>query len=90
MRLTWRQMALEDRMRIMNHIAQENPAAAIELDETFGDKARRAAQNPALYKVGRYPATREIVVRPNYVMIYRVVDNRVEIIRILHARQQWP
>ncbi|EPJ8754555.1 type II toxin-antitoxin system RelE/ParE family toxin [Pseudomonas putida] len=40
--------------------------------------------------MGRYPGTREIVVRPNYVMIYRVVDNRVEIIRILHARQQWP
>ena len=49
MRLTWRQMALKDRVRIMDHIAQDNPAAAIELDETFGDKARRAAQNPVLY-----------------------------------------
>lgn len=90
MRLVWRQMALMDRMCIMDHIAQDNAAAAIELDETFRDKARRAAQNPALYKAGRYPGTREIVVRPNYVMVYRVVDNRLEIIRVLHARQQWP
>ncbi|MFZ5938006.1 type II toxin-antitoxin system RelE/ParE family toxin [Pseudomonas sp. HS6-2] len=31
-----------------------------------------------------------MVVRSNYVMIYRVMDDRIEIIRILHARQQWP
>ncbi|WP_258035907.1 type II toxin-antitoxin system RelE/ParE family toxin [Pseudomonas putida] len=45
---------------------------------------------PTLYKSGRSPGTREIVVRSNYVMIYRVMDDRIEIIRILHARQQWP
>ena len=90
MRLVWRQMALEDRMRIMDHIAQDNPEAAKQLDESFRDKARRAAQNPVLYKAGRYPGTREIVVRPNYVMIYRVAGESVEIIRVLNARQQWP
>ncbi|MFJ4064038.1 type II toxin-antitoxin system RelE/ParE family toxin [Pseudomonas sp. NPDC089996] len=90
MRLVWRRMALKDRFRIMEHISQDNPAAAILLDETFREKARRAAQTPALYKMGRYPGTREIVVKPNYVMIYRRVDSCVEIVRILHARQQWP
>ncbi|MCY1184867.1 ParE toxin of type II toxin-antitoxin system, parDE [compost metagenome] len=74
----------------MDHLALDNPEAAIQLDETFRDKARRAAQSPALYKAGRYPGTREIVVRPNYVMVYRVAGDRVEIIRALHARQQWP
>ncbi|WP_085678668.1 MULTISPECIES: type II toxin-antitoxin system RelE/ParE family toxin [unclassified Pseudomonas] len=90
MRLVWRKMALKDRFRIMERISQDNPAAAILLDETFRDKARRATQTPALYKAGRYPGTREIVVRPNYVLVYRVMDDCIEIIRILHARQQWP
>ncbi len=90
MRLVWRQMALKDRLRIMDHIAQDNPAAAIALDETFSDKAKRAAQNPELYKSGRYPGTKEIVVRRNYVMVYRIANDRIEIVRVLHARQQWP
>ncbi|WP_337993337.1 type II toxin-antitoxin system RelE/ParE family toxin [Pseudomonas rubra] len=30
------------------------------------------------------------MVRPNYVMVYRVVEDCVEVIRVLHARQQWP
>ncbi|MFJ4259035.1 type II toxin-antitoxin system RelE/ParE family toxin [Pseudomonas monteilii] len=90
MRLLWRQKALNDRLRIMDHIAQDNPEAAIQLDESFRDKARHAAHNPVLYRSGRYPGTREIVVRRNYVMIYRIADDRVEILRILHARQQWP
>lgn len=90
MRLVWRDMALKDRLRIMDHIAMDNPQAAISLDESFAHNAGRAAHNPSLYKMGRYPGTREIVVRPNYVMVYRVTGEVVEIVRILHARQQWP
>jgi len=48
MRLVWRKMALKDRFRIMERISEDNPAAAILLDETFRDKARRATQAPAL------------------------------------------
>lgn len=34
--------------------------------------------------------TREILVRPNYVMIYRITGDVVEVLRVLHATQQWP
>jgi toxin ParE1/3/4 len=57
MRLVWRKMALKDRFRIIEHISQDNPAAAILLDEAFRDRARRATQSPTLYKAGRYPGT---------------------------------
>ena len=45
MRLVWRKMALKDRFRIMERISEDNPAAAILLDETFRDKARRATRH---------------------------------------------
>ncbi|KNX80623.1 translation repressor RelE [Pseudomonas sp. 250J] len=90
MRLVWSAMARNDRLRIMTVVAQDNPAAAEALDEAFRDKARRAARNPRLYKPGRCVETHEIVVTPNYVMIYQVQEDEVEILRILHARQQWP
>lgn len=47
MRLVWRQEALDDRDNIMERIGQENPAAAIELDEAFELKGESARQHPA-------------------------------------------
>jgi plasmid stabilization system protein ParE len=50
----------------------------------------RARQRPALYRAGRVKGTRELVVRPNYVLVYRVLPDAVEVLRVLHATQQWP
>lgn len=85
-------MALADREAIMDHIAQDNPVAAIKLDDEFEAKAEQARQRPTLYRAGRVRGTREIVVRPNYVMVYRIDDERdsVVLLRVLHAAQQWP
>ena len=92
MRLVWRPMALADRDTIMDYIAQDNPAAAIELDDEFEAKAEQARQRPTLYKTGRVRGTREIVVRPNYVMVYRIEDDgdTLAVLRVLHAVRQWP
>ncbi|MGV3346231.1 type II toxin-antitoxin system RelE/ParE family toxin [Enterobacteriaceae bacterium LUAb1] len=56
------------------------------------DPVEIAARNPKLYKAGRVRGTREIVVRPNYVIICRMEDenNTVTVLRVLHAAQQWP
>ena len=83
-------MALADRDDIMVYIAQDNPAAAIDLDLEFDAKAENARLRPKLYKAGRVKGTREVVVRPNCVMVYRVNGDMVEVLRVLHAAQQWP
>lgn len=85
-------MAIADREAIMEYIAADNPAAAIALDDLFEEKAELARQNPTIYKPGRMKGTREIVVRPNYVMVY-AVSNEEQLLTILtvkHAAQQWP
>lgn len=81
---------MADRGAIMEYIAQDNPSAAIDLDLEFETKAENARQRPRLYKPGRVKGTREIVVRPNYVMVYRVTGDLVEVLRVLHSAQQWP
>ena len=83
---------MADRDRIFDHIAKDNPAAALALDEAFETQADNAALSPKLYKPGRVPGTREIVVRPNYIMIYQVDDESgtLCVLRVLHAAQQWP
>ncbi len=93
-RLKWRPMALADREAIMDYIAQDNHGAAVDLDADFEAKAELARQRPKLYRAGRIRGTREIVVRPNYVMVYRIEDgpeeNTVTILRVLHSAQRWP
>lgn len=91
MRLRWKNQALSDRERIARHIAQAgSPMAARKLDKEFVDKAHAAAKRPKLYRAGRVGGTRELIVRPNYVMIYRIEAEYIDILRVLHAAQQWP
>lgn len=89
-RLVWRPLALADRDAIMDYIAEDSPAAALALDDDFEAKAEQARQHLHLYKTGRVPGTREVVVLPNYVMAYRIHGDELTILRVLHARQQWP
>lgn len=91
-RLVWRPMALADRDAMMDYIAKDNPQAAIALDDKLEAKAEQARMQPSFYKVGRVRGTREIVVHPNYVLVYAVEDDgkTVVVLRVLHAAQRWP
>jgi len=91
-KIVWRPLAVNDRAAIFGYIAQANPAAALALDEQFDQQVNRAAQNPKLYKPGRVVGTREIVVRPNYILVYRAdpETDTLTVVRVLHAAQQWP
>jgi toxin ParE1/3/4 len=43
-----------------------------------------------MYRSGRVPGTREAVVHPNYILVYHVTADAVEIISLVHARQEYP
>ncbi|EQC01766.1 type II toxin-antitoxin system mRNA interferase toxin, RelE/StbE family [Photorhabdus temperata] len=91
MKIIWRKIAEADRERIFDYIAQNSPNAALELDADFDTKIELAVQQPKLYRPGRMRGTREIVVRHNYVIVYRIKDSgTVVVLRVLHAAQQWP
>ncbi|WP_144018028.1 type II toxin-antitoxin system RelE/ParE family toxin, partial [Pseudomonas amygdali] len=48
------------------------------------------AEHPYLYRSGRAPGTRELVAHPNYVLVYRVTLKRIEVVNVIHARQEYP
>uniref|UniRef100_UPI003B6705F9 type II toxin-antitoxin system RelE/ParE family toxin n=1 Tax=Yersinia frederiksenii TaxID=29484 RepID=UPI003B6705F9 len=74
----------------MDYISRDNPQAAIALDDEFETAAERACIRPEMYKAGRVKGTREVVVRPHYILIYRIEGDILAVMRILHAAQQWP
>ena len=45
---------------------------------------------PYLFRAGRVIGTRECVVHPNYVVIYLVGTDAIDVLRVLHARQEYP
>ncbi len=48
------------------------------------------AEHPTPLRPGRVAGTREMVVHPNYIVVYRVNAGPVEIVSVVHARQQYP
>lgn len=90
--LHWNPKAYEDRVAIMDYIGEDDPLAVLELDELLEEKAAALPARAELYRQGRVAGTRELVVAPNYVLVYRIrpADGIVEILRVLHAQRQWP
>jgi|TARA_R100001244_G_scaffold130660_1_gene102973 toxin ParE1/3/4 len=88
--LEWKATAIADLLAIVDYISDDNPDAAQALKDEIEAKTSRIPDNPQIYRVGRVDGTREMVVRPNYIVIYAEDDIAVTILRVLHAAQQWP
>ena len=88
--LKWKATAIADLLAIVDYISDDNPDAAQALKDEIEAKTSRIPDNPQLYRVGRVDGTRELVVRPNYIVVYAEDDSAVTILRVLHAAQQWP
>jgi toxin ParE1/3/4 len=90
MNLIWRESARQDMRDIFSYIAERNARAALELKARIEDCAERLTQSPYMYRAGRLSGTREAVAHPNYVLVYRVGTDAVEIVNVLHSRRQYP
>ncbi len=88
--LEWNQRARADLLAIIDYISDDSPGAAQRLKDEIEAKAAKLVERPRLYRVGRVVGTREMVVRPNYLVIYTENEQTVTILRVLHAAQQWP
>lgn len=86
----WRAQASADLEDILSYIADRNESAAESLAEAIERATSRLPQHPDLYRLGRAKDTREIVVHPNYIVVYRVASTVIEIVAVAHARQQYP
>ena len=89
-RLEWRAAARTDLLTIVDYIADENPDAAQRLKDEIEEKASRLPLRPKLHRPGRVAGTREMVVRPNYIVVYAETSDSIVVLRVLHAAQQWP
>ena len=87
----WLEEASGQRYDQLDYIAQENPIAAIRLDEEIEAQTESLAQNPEIGREGRVAGTRELVIaRTPFLAVYRIVPDQIQILNLLHQSQQWP
>lgn len=90
-RLEWRPEAEIDLIEFVDFISDDDPDAAQDLKDEIEAKAAKLPDHPKLYKASlRVKGMRELVVRSNYIVLYRETPELVEIVSIVHARRQFP
>ena len=76
---------------IVDYIAAENPRAALAIWDEIENQVERLARYPHSGRIGRVDGTRELVVtRTPYIVGYRLDEDAVLILRVLHGARQWP
>ena len=86
----WLDSALEDLEAITEYIAESNVAAAQQLLDRLLQDADSLGILPVQYRRGRIAGTHELVSHPNYILVYRHTLVAIEILNVIHARQQYP
>lgn len=87
----WHPEAELDLLEIVLYIAERSPKAAHKLGSSLRESTRYLPEHPYLYEESdRVPGCREIVVHPNYLVFYEVLSTHILIVKVAHARQQYP
>ncbi|EZP55509.1 MULTISPECIES: type II toxin-antitoxin system RelE/ParE family toxin [Sphingomonas] len=88
--VVWSDDATTDFLDILDYIAERNVAAADRLEALIQHAADRLPDHPYIHRPGRIAGTREAIVHPNYILVYRVAIHAIEVLAVLHARQRYP
>jgi len=91
MKVKWVRLALEDLGDAGEFIARDNQEAATRTVKRIWDATQLLGEHPYAGRAGRVPGTRELVISETpFIIPYRVVDDTVQILRVLHAKRKWP
>ncbi len=91
MKVKWVNSAIDNLSNLADYIAEDNPLKARKLISKIRAAISKLAQQPAMGRPGRVENTRELVtVGTPYIVIYRIQNQEIEILRVLHGAQKWP
>lgn len=88
MALKWTRTALRSVDEIAGFIATDSPTLATSFVRELNDAVNKLQAHPGMGRAGRVPGTRELVLHKNYIAIYRVRGDDVEILRLHHVARE--
>lgn len=90
-RVKWTRTALRNLELELAYVAQDRPEAALKLVQRVEEAVTKLSEQPSIGRPGRVTGTRELVVTgTSYIIPYRVRENIVEILRVLHSARRRP
>jgi toxin ParE1/3/4 len=90
MQVRWVRKALQNLKQVHSYIAKDDPKAVSQTVLKIQMAVNQLAQFPLMGRVGRVEGTRELVIaNMPYFVVYRLQENTVEILRVLHASRRY-
>jgi toxin ParE1/3/4 len=87
----WSRPARQDLEAQLEYVGRESPGLVGRVAAQVRQATEALDVFPQLGREGVVEGTRELVIpRLPFVCVYRIRDGRVEILRFLHERMQWP
>jgi toxin ParE1/3/4 len=91
MPIVWLSVAVQDILHIRTYIADQDPSSARDVASKIDKLVNMLATMPNMGRPGRIFGTRELVIKGTpFLVVYRVQNERVEVLRVLHGRQGFP
>ena len=91
MMISWLEDAIFDLNALRQYIAQDKPSAANRVAKRILTSINLLSEQSNMGRAGRVPGTRELIIPGMpYIVPYRVKNNSIEILRVLHVAIQWP
>ena len=91
MKVVWSRRAIRHLVSLREFIARDSEQNAALVAERILSSVDILRAHPEMGKPGRTSGTRELVVPDTpFIIPYRVKENRLELIAVLHGRQKWP
>lgn len=85
MPIKWTKTALRSVEEIADYIAKDNPLRATSFVMELQSAVTKVQAHPGIGRAGRVPGTRELVLHKNYIAIYRIRGEDLEILRLHHS-----
>jgi toxin ParE1/3/4 len=89
MKVIWGRRAMDHLAAVADYIAADNPGAAARVSSEIRRRVKILATMPHIGRPGRIENTRELIIG-SYIVAYRVRDETVEVVAVLHGARQWP
>ncbi len=92
MSVEWEPIATTDLVEsVVDYAERHDPLVAYRVFDNVRERAEILDTQPGIGRPGRVNGTREFIVTGTpFILIYRVENSIVRILRVLHGHQQWP
>ena len=91
MQIKWLRLALDDIEDIAEYISKDNPKIAQKIVQLIYENVYNLIDHPNIGRTGRVKETRELYINGTpFTIPYRIKNNYIEILRVLHTSREWP